>query len=119
MAAPTFTETEITRRLPLWEALGNLYLDTKSDTFVPLVVKAAQEAGFSLDEVEHILKWEVRPALYFNYIDGAGEWAGWNSEWLVQRILDCMGKRSDALLLGETRFMPDEWPEIQAAMAPS
>lgn len=114
-----FTESEIARRLPLWEALGNLYLDTESDAFVPLVVKAAREGDFSLEEVEHIVKWEVRPALYFNYLDVAGEWAGWDNDWLVQRILDTTGKTSDRLLLGDTRFMPSEWSAVQAAMTPS
>ena len=114
-----FTKADIKKRLPLWEALGNLYLDTESDAFVPLVVKAAREGGFSLKEVEHILKWEIRPALYFNYLDVAGEWAGWDNDWLVERIIETTGKHADRLLLGETRFMPDEWPFIQAAMTPS
>lgn len=112
------SDREIERRFPLWDALANLYLDTQSDDFVPLVVKAAHEGGFSLDEVEDILRWEVRPALYFNLLDVAGQWAGWHSDWLVQRILEVKAHPPDPNI-GRDRFMPSEWPEIQAAMAPS
>ncbi len=102
--------------MPLWIALADLYLDTQSDLFVPNIVRCASDGGFSLAEVEHILRWEVRPALYLNYLNLAGEWAGWPSDWLKNRILGSMRSRP-SLLIGKNRFMPEEWPEIHAAMA--
>jgi hypothetical protein len=109
------TAAEIERRIPLWTALSDLYLDTWMACFVPNVVAAAKDGGFSIDEVDHILRWEVRPALYLNYLNVAGEWAGWPSDWLKDRITATMKKRPP-LIIGDGRFMPDEWPAIQAAM---
>jgi hypothetical protein len=97
-------------------ALADLYLDTQSELFVPNVIQHAEEGGFSSDAVNHILRWEVRPALYKNYLSVAGEWAGWDQNWLVERILDCM-KRRPPILIGKDRFMPDEWTEIENALA--
>lgn len=114
-----FTAADIERRLLLWIALANLYLDTMDDAFVPEIIEAAHAGNFTRDEVETILKWEIRPALYFNYLNPAGAWVGWDADWLVKRISDTAHKKSDRLLLGNSRFLPDEWPDIQAAMAPS
>jgi hypothetical protein len=48
----------------------------------------------------------------------AGEWTGWQEDWLVARILERMQHRPP-FLIGKRRFMPDEWPEIEAALAAS
>lgn len=117
-----FSPEDIERRLPLWEALANFYLDTESDAFVPLAADAARTGGFSPAEVEDILRWEVRPALYTNLVSVAGEWSGWDRDWLVERIVDTASRPHNPLtgpLIGHNRFMPDEWSALQAAIAPS
>ena len=83
---------------------------------MPHIIAQARISGFTLAEVDHILRWEVRPALYHNYLDIAGEWAGWPKDWLVERILRAIETRPSAII-GQKRFMPDEWPQIQAAMS--
>jgi hypothetical protein len=107
--------------LPLWEALANLYLDTWMECFVPNVVRAAKEGGFSLNEVEHILRWEVRPAFYFNMTTVAGEWAGWHSDFVREEILEKMAYppalcRVPFRYFGRNQFMPAQWPEIKRAL---
>jgi hypothetical protein len=116
---PTLLSAEqIARRLPLWDALADFYLDTECESFVPAVARIAKQGGFSVEEVEHILRWEVRPALYFNYLDMTGEWMGWDTDWLRDRIVDVMAK-PPPVLIGRDAFMPAEWPAIQAAIMSS
>ncbi len=83
----TLTPTEIERRLPLWRAVADLYLDTDSADFVSNIVAVARQSEFTADDVDQILRWEVRPALYANYLNVAGEWAGWDNDWLEDRII--------------------------------
>nr|WP_156924892.1 hypothetical protein [Marinomonas ushuaiensis] len=45
------------------------------------------ESGFKQEEVHNILWKEVFPAVGDNLRCVAGEWAGFNSEWLKERIL--------------------------------
>jgi hypothetical protein len=113
---PQLDAEAIERRKPLWQALADLYLDTQSDLFVPTVISCAEEGGFSLAEVGHVLRWEVRPALYLNYLSVAGEWAGWQEDWLFEHILQQM-QRKPPLLIGQNRFMPEEWVEIRRTLA--
>jgi hypothetical protein len=112
---PSLDRAAIERRKPLWSALADLYLDTQSELFVPHIVRCARAGDFSLAEVEHILRWEVRPALYQNLLSVAGEWAGWPDDWLEERIMDSMQRRPP-MLIGKDQFMPEEWPEIEAAL---
>lgn len=74
-------------RRPVWVALADLYLDTElreSDVQHMAAVLAA--SPFSWREILEINYEEVAPALWFNLQSVAGEWAGWNEEWLVKRI---------------------------------
>jgi hypothetical protein len=114
-ALTPLSDKEMARRLPLWEALSDFYLDTECEGFVPMVARVAKEGGFSVTDVEHILRWEVRPALYFNMLDMTGEWMGWDQDWLRARIIHVMGK-PPPFLLCDNAFMPAEWPAIHAAM---
>ncbi|MET4108272.1 hypothetical protein [Hymenobacter sp. UYP22] len=78
------------RRKPVWVALADLYLDTElqEQDFQHIAVVCA-ESGFSWAEILLINYNEVAPALWFNVQELAGEWAGWNEEWLVARIQQC------------------------------
>lgn len=115
LAVAPLSDTDIDRRMPLWSALGELYLDTQSDLNVPFIVRTAKAGGFTAAEVEQILLWEVRPALYENLLSMAGEWAGWDQNWLRGQILETMQRRPPPLGLG-SGFVPDELPEILAAL---
>ena len=74
------------RRERLWLALSDLFLDTETRWFLPYVAARAVEEGFSWSEVRHILELELTPVLGFNLLDVAGEWAGFEEDWLLGQL---------------------------------
>lgn len=118
MSFPRWDEEEIKRRLPLWIALADLFLDTDEMLQVPHVVRAIVEGGYDLDDAEAALRWEVRPAFYFNLLDIAGEWAAWHPDFVRERMLETGMNWKHRLILGRNRFMPDKaWPAVRAEVA--
>ncbi len=75
------------RRLKVWQALSELFLDTEIDhrTFA-LVADAIMESEYSPEDIQTILWGEVFPALESNLRSVAGEWAGWTDEWLLKHL---------------------------------
>ncbi|WP_071883128.1 DUF7079 family protein [Hymenobacter swuensis] len=75
------------RRWPVWVALADLYLDTElQEQDFKRIAAVCAESGFSWAEIRLINYNEVAPALWFNVQDIAGEWAGWNEQWLITHI---------------------------------
>lgn len=75
------------RRLPVWQALADLYLDTKLDALsLQQIAGVLAGSGYTWPEIQAINYDEVAPALWFNVQDIAGEWAGWDEKWLLERI---------------------------------
>lgn len=62
------------------------FLDTETRQEIPTTALACVEAGLTVQEARRIWRYEVSPALAFNLIDIAGEWAGWNQEKVVEEI---------------------------------
>ncbi len=68
-------------------AMSELYLDTDIDAAV--LGRVAEEVAlspYSLAELERILRYEVHPVLVSNLHSVAGEWSGFDPDWLVQAI---------------------------------
>lgn len=97
---------EIERRLPLWTALADLFLDTDVMHCVPHVARVIVEGGWRVEEAEDLLRWEVRPAFYRNLFNIAGEWAGWHPYEVRRAVLDARGEKLGRFLIGRNRFMP-------------
>lgn len=74
-------------RIPVWAALSDLYLDTEAAAFHDRIARTLAASPFPLDMLHGILMYEVHPALYPNLMSVAGEWAGFDREWLVERIV--------------------------------
>jgi hypothetical protein len=92
------TESEIEKRFPVWNVLSDLFLDTELDaTTHKYIAKVIVESGYEPDEIHEILWREVLPAVGDNLRIVAGEWAGFNHEWLKDRILTV--KAQDAFIL--------------------
>lgn len=90
---------EPARRYPVWAALAELYLDTElQDEDLRRIAAAVAASGFSWDEMKQINYNEVAPALWFNTYDVAGEWAGWDDKWLIERITACYTGRRRRML---------------------
>ncbi len=78
------------RRLKVWQALSEFFLDTEIDnaTFA-YVAKTIIESDYSPEEVQTILWGEIFPALESNLRSVAGEWAGWTDDWLLKHLTVC------------------------------
>lgn len=73
-------------RIPVWNALSDLYLDTDVALSHDDIVRTLVASPYSLAEMHEMLMYDVHPALYRNLMSVAGEWAGFDEAWLVERI---------------------------------
>lgn len=81
-------ESEVIRRKPLWTALSDLFLDTELQDFqLTDIAEKMKASGYTLEEIDRILREEVFPVLIPNMASAAGEWAGFDEEWLHNAIL--------------------------------
>ena len=84
---------EIQARLPVWDAIADLFLDTEIDDGVRgYVALALASSPFAVDELEAIYRFEVAPVVHANLKIVAGEWAGFGQEWLGERIPACLAR---------------------------
>jgi hypothetical protein len=83
---------DFTPRQRLWIALSDLFLDTDVSLSYDHILEVMTQTGFTDDEVQEILLYEVEPALCFNLYDVAGEWAGFEEHWLIDRIEEIRSK---------------------------
>ncbi|MEZ5584011.1 MAG: hypothetical protein R3F37_15855 [Candidatus Competibacteraceae bacterium] len=81
-------EHDLEDRSVVWDYMQNFWMDTDSTVLLPEVGRICAESKYSLDELEAIFWNEVRPAVSFNMaMLPAPEWAGFDVEWLKQRVL--------------------------------
>jgi hypothetical protein len=80
---------EIEQRSELWLALSNLWLDTELDeNDYEFIANRMIDSNYSLNEIENILSQEVAPVLYKNLSNVAGEWVGFDKDWLINAICE-------------------------------
>jgi hypothetical protein len=77
---------DIEHRRPVWQALSDLFLDTDVSVSRDWRVRELSQSRYSVDELEEILVTEVYPACRGNLLSIAGEWAGFDVEWLEGKI---------------------------------
>lgn len=81
------TPSDLEHRRPVWLAISELFLDTNLDSAdLTRIAKTLAQSPYSLEELDDILLWEVYPACWTNTYAIAGEWAGFDPEWLEARI---------------------------------
>jgi hypothetical protein len=73
-------------RVAVWVSMADHFLDTETRHDLPRTALCCVEAGLSAAEARHVWQHEVSPAVGFNLFSGAGEWAGWDRDWLLARI---------------------------------
>lgn len=73
-------------RIPVWIALSELYLDTDVSVFHDAIAETLAASPYSPAELRDILMDDVHPALHANLMSVAGEWAGFDEAWLIERI---------------------------------
>lgn len=91
-------------RIEVWKAMAEQFLDTESRQCIPSVALVCAEAGLSTEQARQIWDDEVAPALAFNLLCVAGEWAAWDPEWLVAHI--------------ERRRRPSAWSKFWSRFRP-
>ncbi len=82
----TEVATDDDARIPVWNALSDLYLDTDVALSRDYIVSTLVASPYSLDELHEMLMYDVHPALYRNLMSMTGEWAGFDEAWLRERI---------------------------------
>ena len=83
-----FTDSEIERRLPVWVAMSDLFLDTYPfDWTLRRIAATVIEADFTEAEAREILRAEVGPAFAGNLLQVAGEWAMFGEDEVRREIL--------------------------------
>ncbi|HVE82723.1 MAG TPA: hypothetical protein VND93_07735 [Myxococcales bacterium] len=81
------------RRVAVWEAMADHFLDTETRHDIPLTALRCVQAGLSIPEARDVWRYEVSPAVGFNVWDMAGEWGAWDRKWLVERIEKVRARR--------------------------
>ncbi len=85
MSAPLSPQDLLTRA-PVWEALADFWLDTELEDFqFDHIARVLASSPYSIEEVRAIHNYEVAPAVSANLASIAGEWAGFDSDWLNAR----------------------------------
>lgn len=85
------SDNDIQKRLALWIAFSDLFLDTEiTETSHKYIARIVKESPYSAEEVNDILWLEVFPAVCDNLRNVAGEWAGFEEHWLSNRIINVM-----------------------------
>jgi hypothetical protein len=70
----------------VWEAFADQFLDTETRTEIPRIALTCLEAGLDREGAFNVWAYDVTPALWPNLWDVAGEWCGWDHDWLLERI---------------------------------
>ena len=70
----------------LWLALSDLFLDTETRWSLPRIAGIAVKRGFTWPQVKFALEKEVAPVVGPNLLSVAGEWAGFEEDWLFKNI---------------------------------
>lgn len=79
----------------IWVELADLFLDTElSAEQLARIAGVVRESGCSRDELRHIFRYELAPALGSNALSVAGEWAGFDPAEVIERARACQQRIS-------------------------
>ena len=103
-------------RLP---AGPNDYVTTQTldGTDYERISRVLASSPYSVQDAEEILRHEVYPVLIWNLRSVAGEWAGFDREWLREAIEPRLNKRPGLRLpLMQWWMVRDHWERVSALM---
>ena len=112
----------LSERKLIWKALSVLYLDNELDQQeLVQISEVLSNSNFTLTELNEIDLYEVFPVLHVNLWSPAGEWTGFNGEWLyeqcVQQYLKRDSKWRQIIIKIKNRFhckwRREYWDEIE------
>ncbi len=92
-AAAVLSDDEIADRLPIWEAVAELWLDVEmKQGEIKFIAQRLAQSKYSMAELEGILLYEVAPVVHLNLRDTEGEQRSFPIEWLQEEILKHLAK---------------------------
>jgi hypothetical protein len=112
---------ELERRRPVWDALSELFLDTElQPEDHQRIARVLSASGYSESELEKILRHELGPILFPNFLSVTGAWAGFDLGWLEAEILRREHRRWFRWLPGVAtiRMVRHDWASIRALLTP-
>ena len=93
-------------RRETWEALSTLFLDTDTSLLRAYRSTKLAESPHSLEELDRILRDEVAPVCLRHQISTiAGEWAGFDPDWLETSILSHLQSRKILYRISLSRWL--------------
>lgn len=111
-------------RTAIWVDFAEHFLDTETRHLIPASAGLCVSSGVSIDEGCDIWRFEVTPAVSPNLWSVAGEWSGWDREWLCARIAERRRRLPIRVpFVANLRyrlivhFNHEVWPAIAACMA--
>ena len=117
MSTEMLTMLEVERRLPVWHAMSDLFLDTEwQREDYRRIANILAMSRYSLAELRSIFEDDVAPVFGSNLLSAAGEWAGW-SQSDVRTIM--LRSRRDGWLVSRLkrllyrRCIEQEWKKIE------
>ena len=88
------SDAELRIRRPLWVAMSELWLDSElQDRDLDHIARALRDSGYDRATLERILVEEVAPVVYLNLYVAAGNWTGFDPDWLCAEILSGLRRR--------------------------
>ena len=91
-------EEEIERRKPVWAALSDLWLDTElTEDDLHRIAGVMKRSGYVFHKLRDMYLFEVAPVVFPNLLSVAGEWAGFDEEWLFAEVSKRARRRSLSL----------------------
>lgn len=67
-------------------AMAEHFLDTETRHRLPHTASLCVRAGLNAEQVRSLWCHDVAPVVGMNLLSPAGEWAGWNRDWLLRQI---------------------------------
>jgi len=115
VAVEPLSVEEVARRLPVWTALSDLFLDQELQPGdYRHIASVIDHAGYSAAAAEDILRNEVAPAFVVNLWSVAGEWQGWPEDYVRERVLEKRGSNfaKVATRLFNNDLLVSEWAKV-------
>ncbi len=85
------TSEQLEKRHPVWLAMSVHYLDTETRPFLLHTARVCLDAGLEFEAAADIWRYEITPLLHHNLHQPAGEWAGFDEEWIYTSCTRCLG----------------------------
>ena len=89
-----FNDSDIPARKPVWNALSELWLDIElTNEDLERIAEVMDRSEYSIPTLREIYLFEVAPIVSSNLFSVAGEWAGFDEDWLYSKIIRCCKRK--------------------------